>query len=165
MQTNLGSSILNEKLRFRSVLTGVPDRPGHGRYIEVNGGEGSLQGTASEQSGPGKEDSWFVNTDSIQVLYQTKYPDASEAIVTRMIMYAKDDHSNPELWKRETWHRDTVVRERDGAVLGDECRHTTAVYPGRGGARDGVIVSDEKLPELPLNTRQHSSLTLWNIVQ
>lgn len=86
-------------------------------------------------------------------------------MVTRTIMYSQDDHSNPELWKHETWHRDTTVRARDGAVLGDEARHTTAVYPGTGGARNGIIVSEEKLPELPLNTEQQSSLALWNISQ
>ena len=161
MQTNLGSTILSEKSRFRSVLTGVPDRPGHGRFIDVNGGEASLQGSVPDL--PGKEEGWFVSLDSVQVLYETKYPAANEPIVTRTIMYSKDDHSNPELWKHETWHRDTVVRERDGEVLGDEARHTTAVYPGTGGARNGVIVSDEKLAQLPLSTGQHSSLTLWNI--
>ena len=163
MQANLGSNVLSEKARFRSVLTGVPDRPGHGRYIEVNGGEGSLQGTAPDQPGPGKDEGWFVNTDSVQVLYETTYPDGKEAVVKRTIMHSQDDHSDPKLWKHQTWHRDTVVRESDGEVLGDESRHTTAVYPGTTGARHGVIVSDEKIPELPLTTRQHSSLTLWNI--
>lgn len=170
--TNLGQRVISEKTRFRSILNNLPDRPGHGRYVQVNG-TGDIQGFAFQD--PAKEDGWFLhyrdpNSDkpgaTISVHYETKFPDQEhpqESVIKRMIMYDKDDHSNPELWKLETWHRDTIVREKDGFILCDQARHTTAVYPGTGNVRSGIIVGDEPLVELPLSETQQAGLLIWNI--
>lgn len=169
---NLGKKVLGEYGRFRGILNNLPDRPGHGRYVEVNG-TASIQGFASKD--PVKEEGWFLHYrqpgshepgPSISVHYETIFPDQSnpeEKLVKRVVMYQKDDSSNPECWKLETWHRDTIVRFKNGEVLSDEALHTTAVYPGTGPARNGVIVDQEKLSELPLSESQQAGLQIWNI--
>ncbi|MBI3928489.1 MAG: hypothetical protein HY319_23305 [Armatimonadetes bacterium] len=160
---DLGRNVVGEYQRFRNVLTNLPDRPGHGRYVEVHG-SGSLQGFASAE--PEKEDGWFVNLPSMQVNYESKSLDQEhpeDRVLIRSLMYQQHDDSNPAMWKLETWHRDTKVLERDGTVLSDEARHATAVYPGKGNARNGIIVSDEPIPELPLTSAQQGELCLWQI--
>ncbi|MBT9584433.1 hypothetical protein IV102_13910 [bacterium] len=153
--TNLGASVLAERNRFKNVQTAVPDRPGHGRYLEING-ESSIQGFASDDSA--REQGFLVNIgDGVQIDYESK-----QSVITRTIMYHKRDNSDPKMGKLETWHRSTVVREDTGELLGDQAVHSTAVYPDNADGH-GFLVSQESLEQLPLSQKQHANLTVWNI--
>ena len=158
----MGESVLDERERFRDILTTAPDRPGVGRFVEINDST-SLQGFVPETPSAQTEEGFFANLDGVQVNYRTEFTEPNVPVSVRTVMYHTSDHSDPNLWKLDTWYRETTVLQSDGTVLGDEARHSTAVYPGQSQARNGLIVSHEDLQELPLSEKQKNSLAAWNI--
>lgn len=155
--SNLAQSVSSEYSRFRNLLSGAPNHPGSGKYIEVQSEDGSK---AAIQ---GQEESFLVTLDGLQVHYEQTRTAQGEPILERQILLSHMDDSNPDLGRFETDHRDTVIREKQPSVLGDDLQHTVALYPGKAGVRQGFVVENSDLTSMPYSAEQKRSMDSWNI--